>query len=97
MKSVAGLVCTALVAGLTSACERPDEQPKIQAQDCEKLAKRMLTYTVLASAKNAAQQEEMKKELLPGYLKACKADLPTRSAYECAMAAPNVSAMTKCT
>lgn len=96
MKALTGLLSIALVASLTTACEQTDDQPKIAAEECEKLAKRMLTYTVMESAKNAAQQEEMKKELFPGYLEACKGDLPTRSAYECAMAAPNTSAMTQC-
>ena len=77
------------------ACEPPPE-PKITEAECEKLAQRMVTYTVMDKAKNAAEQEEMKKELFPKYLESCKAELPTQKAYQCAMSAPDVPSMQQC-
>ena len=77
------------------ACD-PPEQPKIDEAQCEKLAQRMLTFTVMSTAQTAADQVQMKKELLPKYLEACKAELPTQAAFDCAMAAPDVPSMQKC-
>ena len=88
------LVATAALLPLL-ACD-PPEEPKATPEDCEKLAQRMVTYTVMDKAKNAAEQEEMKKELFPKYLESCKAELPTKKAFECAMAAPDVPSMQQC-
>ena len=97
MKRLAGLVSLALALSLAGACDKAEATgSKITAEDCEKLGKRMLSYTVMESAKTAAQQEEMKKDLLPAYVEACKAELPTQSAYECAMASPFVFGMSQC-
>lgn len=87
------VTATALLA--LCACDPPPE-PKITEAECEKLAQRMVTYTVMDKAKNAAEQEEMKKELMPKYLESCKAELPTKKAYDCAMAAPDVPSMQQC-
>jgi hypothetical protein len=88
------IIATTALLGIC-ACA-PPEEPKITEVECEKLAQRMVTYTVMEKAKNAAEQEEMKKELMPKYLESCKAELPTQRAYKCAMAAPDVPSMQQC-
>jgi len=94
-RSLLSFLALGLSSMLVTACE-PPEEPKITPEQCEKLAQRMVTHTVMEKAQNAAQQEELKKELKPKYIEACKTDLPTQKAFACAMAAPNTAAMQQC-
>jgi hypothetical protein len=84
-----------LAAPLAGGCDTAEPE-KINPEDCEKLAERMVTHTVMERAQNAAQLEELKRDLKPKYLEACKAEPPNKQAFACAMAAPNSAAMAQC-